>query len=132
MVRAVGVTSANQPEAEVTVSIETDLPSQKAKLKELQIERAYLTSHFVKQRDTDLTIICKSWRLRNGKLFDKTAFVLDWEKSKIICLTGINLPFLQRQIVHFSKDECNICPLRSQCTEVKMVVAFRFMLTNYY
>lgn len=47
MVRAVGVTSANQPEAEVTPAIETDLQTQKIKLKELQIDRAYLTSHKV-------------------------------------------------------------------------------------
>lgn len=119
VVRAVGVTSANQPEAEVTLSIETDLQSQKVKLEELQIDRAYLTSHFVKRRDTDLTIVCKSWRVRNGKFFDKTAFVLDWENSKIICPNGINLPFVQGQVVHFPKDECNICPLGSQCTESK-------------
>ncbi len=119
VVRAVGVTSANQPEAEVTLSIETDLQSQKIKLEELQIDRAYLTSHLVKQRDSDLTIVCKSWRVRNGKLFDKTAFVLDWENSIIICSQGINLPFVQGQVVHFPKDECNICPLRSQCTESK-------------
>ncbi|MEG4990265.1 IS1182 family transposase [Microcoleus sp. BR0-C5] len=117
VVRAVGVTSANQPEAEVTVAIETDLQSQKVKLEELQIDRAYLTSHLVKQRDSDLTIICKSWRVRNGKFFDKTAFVLDWESSQVICPNGVNLPFVQGQVVHFPKKECNRCPLRSQCTE---------------
>jgi Transposase DDE domain len=119
MVRAVGVTSANQPEAEVTQPIETDLQYQKVKLKELQIDRAYLTSHLVKQRDSDLTIVCKSWRVQNGKLFDKNAFTLDWDNSKILCPNGISLPFLQGQVVHFPKHECNICPLHSQCTESK-------------
>lgn len=115
--RAVGATSANQPEAEVTVSIKTDPQSPKFKLEELQIDRAYLTSHLVKKRDSDLTIVCKSWRVRNGKLFDKTAFFLDWENSIIIYFYGINLFFVQRQVVHFLKDECNICPLHSQYTE---------------
>ncbi len=119
MVRAVGVTSANQPEAEVTQPIETDLQYQKVKLKELQIDRAYLTSHLVKQRNSDLTIVCKSWRVRNGKLYDKTAFILDWENSQILCPNGISLPFVQGQVVHFSKHECNICPLHSQCTNSK-------------
>jgi len=119
MVRAVGVTSANQPEAEVTPAIETDLQPQKVKLKELQIDRAYLTSHLVKQRDDDLTIVCKSWRVRNGKLFDKTAFILDWEKSKILCPNGISLPFAPGQVIHFPKYECNICPLHSECTNSK-------------
>jgi len=119
MVRAVGVTSANQPESEVTQPIETDLQPQKVKLKQLQIDRAYLTSHLVKERDSDLTIVCKSWRVRNGKLFDKTSFILDWENSKILCPNGISLPFGQGQVVHFPKHECNICPMHSQCTESK-------------
>ena len=73
----------------------------------------------VKQRDDDLTIVCKSWRVRNGKLFDKTAFILDWENSKILCPNGISLPFAPGQVIHFPKHECNICPLHSQCTESK-------------
>lgn len=31
--------------------------------KELHIERAYLTCHWVKERSEDLTIICKAWRV---------------------------------------------------------------------
>lgn len=119
MVRSVGVTSANQPEAEVTQPIETDLQHQKLKLKKLQIDRAYLTSHLVKQRDSYLTIVCKSWRVRLGKLYDKTAEILDWENSQILCPNGISLPFVQGQVVHFPKHECNICPLHSQCTNSK-------------
>lgn len=119
MVRAVGVTRANQPEAEVTQPIETDLKSQKIQLKELQIDRAYLTCHLVKQRSEDLTIVCKSWRVRNGQLFDKSAFVLDWDNSQILCPNGVNLPFMPGQVVHFPKNQCNICPLHSQCTNSK-------------
>jgi hypothetical protein len=119
MVRAVGVTRANQPEADVTQPIETDLKPQKIKLKELQIDRAYLTSHLVKQRSEDLTIVCKSWRVRNGQLFDKSAFVLDWDNSQILCPNGVNLPFMPGQVVHFPRNQCNICPLHSQCTNSK-------------
>lgn len=116
MVRAVGVTLANLPEAKVTESIAIDLQHQKVKLKELQIDRAYLTSHFVKERSEDLTIVCKSWRVRNGQLFDKTAFVLDWKNSLILCPNRVSLPFRQGQVVHFPKHKCDVCPLRSQCT----------------
>ena len=77
------------------------------------------TSHFVKQRSEDLTIVCKSWRVRNGQLFDKTAFVLDWENSRILCPNGVSLPFIQGQVVHFPKHKCDVCPLRSQCTTSK-------------
>lgn len=119
MVRAVGVTLANLPEAEVTEPIAIDLQSQRVKLKELQIDRAYLTSHFVKQRSEDLTIVCKSWQVRNGQLFDKNAFVLDWENSQILCPNRVSLPFIQGKVVHFPKHECDVCPLRSQCTTSK-------------
>jgi hypothetical protein len=76
-------------------------------------------SHLVKQRAEDLTIVCKSWRVRNGQLFDKNAFVLDWANSRILCPNGVSLPFIQGQVVHFPKHECDVCPLRSQCTTSK-------------
>lgn len=60
MVRAVGVTRANEPEASVTTAIEKDLNAQQLTvedIKELHIDRAYLVSHWVKQRTPDLTIL---------------------------------------------------------------------------
>ncbi len=63
MVRAVGVTRANEPEASVTMAIEFDLNAQNVTtldIKELHIDRAYLASHWVKQRTPDMTIICKA------------------------------------------------------------------------
>ena len=56
LVRAVGITSANLPEASVTEAISVDLKHQKARLKELHIDRAYLSSYLVKNRDPQLTI----------------------------------------------------------------------------
>lgn len=119
MIRAVGVTRANAPEASVTLDIEEDLKKQQVIIKELHIDRAYLTSHWVKQRTSDLTIICKAWKVRNGKLFDKNAFVLDWDNYLILCPNGVNLPFHPGSVVHFPKHECDTCPLRSQCTTSK-------------
>ena len=93
LVRAVGVTPANVPEATVTEEIAEDLEAQQVTLEELHIDRGYLNSHFVKERDDNLTIICKAWRVRNGKGFDKTAFVLDWEKQLITCPNEVSIPF---------------------------------------
>ncbi|MCC5617649.1 hypothetical protein LC605_21660 [Nostoc sp. CHAB 5836] len=53
MVRAVGVTRANTSEASVTIDIESDLNAQQITLEnieELQIDRAYLVNHWVKER----------------------------------------------------------------------------------
>lgn len=119
IVRAVGITPANAPEATVTDAIAQQLSFQQVTLTELHIDRAYLTSHWVKERSEDLTIICKAWRVKNGILFDKNAFVLDWENHLIRCPNGISLPFIEGQIVHFPKHQCEICPLRSQCTNSK-------------
>ncbi|MEG3991052.1 hypothetical protein QUA13_28655 [Microcoleus sp. S28C3] len=77
MVKGVGVTPANVAEASVTEAIAVDLTRQNVELGELPIERAYLTSHWVKDRESNLKIICKFWRVRHGKYFDKTAFNLD-------------------------------------------------------
>jgi hypothetical protein len=119
LVRAVGLTPANEPEATVTTAIELDLQYQQVTLKELLIDRAYLNSHLVKERSSDLTIICRAWRVRNGQMFDKTAFVLDWEHHLILCPNGASMPFSEGQIVHFPSTECDICPIRTQCTTSK-------------
>lgn len=122
MVRAVGVTRANEPEASVTPDIEEDLKQQQATIEdieELQIDRAYLTSHWVKQRTPGMTIVCKAWKVRNGQLFDKNAFVIDWDNHLIRCPNSISLPFTQGSVVRFPKHECSCCPLRSQCTQSK-------------
>lgn len=121
MVRAVGVTKA-EPEAYVTTAIEEDLNPQQLTtkdIKELHIDRAYLVSHWVKQRTSDMTILCKAWKVRNGKFFEKLAFVLDWDNHLIRCPNGVSLPFTEGTVVHFPKQECQTCPLRSQCTESK-------------
>ncbi|HBL57118.1 MAG TPA: IS5/IS1182 family transposase, partial [Cyanobacteria bacterium UBA8803] len=116
MVRAVGITPANQPEASVTEALAQDLEFQQVTLEELHIDRAYLTSHWVKQRTTQLKIICKSWRVRNGKFFEKTAFNLDWSNHLIGCPNGISIPFVEGKTVRFPQQECQACPLHSQCT----------------
>lgn len=116
MVRAVGVTPANIAEASVTTAIALDLESQQVTLEELHIDRAYLTSHWVKERSSNLTIICKSWRVRNGNKFDKTAFNLDWENQLIRCPNGISIPFREGKTVRFPQQQCQACPLHFQCT----------------
>lgn len=65
------------------------------------------------------SFICKAWKVRNGKLFDKNAFVLDWDNSLIRCPNGISLPFHEGGVVHFPKHQCLACPLHAQCTTSK-------------
>lgn len=117
LVRAVGVTPANAPEASVTDSIASDLARQPhAELGELHIDRAYLSSSLVSERATDLEVYCKAWRVNNGDLFPKTEFSLEWERGLMRCPAGAVMPFEAGGVVRFPKRTCQACPLRERCT----------------
>jgi hypothetical protein len=117
MVRAVGITAANAPEASVTEAISEDLAFQQIHLQELHIDRAYLSSELVRHRKEGLEIYCKAWPIREGKLFSKQAFSLDWERQIICCPAQQEMPFTPGSVVHFPQEKCDVCPLHDQCTK---------------
>ena len=116
LIRAVGITPANLPEASVTETINEDLEQQGACLKELHIDRAYLSSRLVRERSDELEIYCKVWPVRKSKHFHKQAFALDWEQQIIRCPAEQEMPFVPGGVVHFPKETCGQCPLQPQCT----------------
>lgn len=116
LVRAVGVTPANVPEASVTPAISADVERQGAALQELHIDRAYLSSHLVRERSDELEISCKAWPVRQGKQFHKQTFTLDWERQIIRCPAEQDMPFVPGAVVHFPQETCAACPLKAQCT----------------
>lgn len=116
LVRAVGLTAANAPEASVTPAVSADLAAQGARLAELHIDRAYLSSALVRDRGDDLTIVCKAWPVRNGDRFAKTAFSLDWEQGLLQCPAGVQVAFSVGSTVHFPARCCGSCTYRARCT----------------
>jgi hypothetical protein len=116
LVRAVGVTPANVPEASVLEPIVADLSSQAVTLGELHIDRAYLSSPLVRKRPGGLEIFCKAWPVRNGTRFPKTAFVLDWEAGTLQYPNAVTMPFQVGGVVYFPATTCARCPLQAQCT----------------
>jgi transposase len=116
LIRAVGITPANVPEATITEAIVADLDHQAAHLDELHIDRAYLSSTLVRERPADLALFCKAWPIRNGDRFPKTAFALDWDQCTIRCPNGALLPFVPGGTVRFPPAVCAACPLRERCT----------------
>jgi hypothetical protein len=116
LVRAVGLTPANAPEASVTEAITADLAQQAVRLTELHIDRAYLSSSLVRDRPPELTIYCKAWPVRSGARYAKTAFALDWERQRIRCPNTVEMPFAPGGVVHFPAEQCAVCPLRERCT----------------
>jgi len=119
LVRAVGLTPANAPEASVAEAIASDLKRQGDELRELHIDRAYLSSELVRERSPELEVYCKAWRVRNGECFPKTAFELDWERGELRCPAGVRMPFEPGGVVRFPKKRCAECPLRERCTRSK-------------
>jgi hypothetical protein len=113
LVRAVGLTAANAPEASVTLAIAADLACGGGTLRELHIDRAYLASHLVQERGEHLTIFCKAWPVRTGTAFPKTAFTLDWAAGRRTCPAGATMPFTAGRSVHFPTATCAACPLRA-------------------
>lgn len=140
LVRAVGLTAANVPEATVAEAILTDLaqqgvsfacalpgaavngarpespPEPAAIWAELHIDRAYLSSTLVRQRPPELAVYCKAWPVRNGARFPKTAFALDWEQATVRCPNDVVVPLALGPTVHFPAATCAACPLRARCT----------------
>jgi len=119
LVRAVGVTAANAPEAGVTDELQVDLASQglaRDDLAELHIDRAYLSSTWVRARPATLAIYGKAWPVRNGSRFPKTAFTLDGRRQTLRCPHAVELPFIPGGTVHFPGATCAACPLRVRCT----------------
>jgi hypothetical protein len=120
LVRAVGVTQANAPEASVTGDLAGDLASQEVELGELHVDRAYLSSELVRERPEHLEVYCKAWPVRNVTgLYPKTAFCLDWESNLLRCPAGVSMPFEPGVVVCFPKATCAGCPLRGRCTKSK-------------
>jgi transposase len=116
LVRAVGITPANVPEASVTSDLLADLERQGVALTEIHIDRAYLASDLVRDRPEHLAVYCKAWPVRNGDRYTKTAFALDWETGTIRCPNQVVIPFAPGQTVRFPEEQCQVCPLRERCT----------------
>lgn len=117
LVRAVGLTPANVPEASVTAALVADLDRQAVQISALHIDRAYLSSHLVRERSAELAIYCKAWPVRSvGGRYAKTAFVVDWQGGTLRCPNAVSMPFSVGGVVHFPAEVCAVCPLRARCT----------------
>lgn len=70
----------------------------------------------MRERTEEWEIYCKAWPVRSGKHFHKQEFTLDWDRQVIRCPAEQEMPFQPGGIVHFPKDTCAQCPLKTRCT----------------
>src|SRR3954468_12214997 len=70
-----------------------------------------------------------SWQAREGKGFDKSAFLVDWERRVVTCPAGKrSLSWLPDTYpkngmafeARFARKDCTPCPLRAHCTRAKL------------
>jgi hypothetical protein len=117
LVRVVGLTPANLPEAEVAGQVQADLDAQGVRLGELHIDRAYLASSLVRDRAEDLQVFCKAFPVRApGGRFAKPAFTIDFARHTLTCPNSVVMPFTPSGKVQFPAQTCRACPLRQRCT----------------
>src|SRR5215472_14880383 len=68
-----------------------------------------------------------SWQAHTPNAFDKSQFCIDWERQIVTCPMGKQSRYWlanQRGADHlvqvfFNRDDCLICPARTQCTRSK-------------
>jgi Transposase DDE domain/Transposase domain (DUF772) len=117
LVRSVGVTPANLPEAEVAAQVQADLGAQGVELGELHVDRGYLASALVRDRGADLAVFCKAFPVRApGGRFAKPAFTIDFDAHTLSCPNKATMPFTPGGRVQFPAQVCQACPLRERCT----------------
>lgn len=120
LIRAVAVTPANRPDAEATAAVEADLTAQHVSVAEWHVDRAYLSSSLVREREAQTQIWCKPFPVRNGACFPKTAFAFDAQAGAVTCPAGIGRPARAGQTVRFPAERCDGCSLRAQCTRGRL------------
>ena len=115
LIRAGVVTPANQPEAEATAPLVVDAEAQGDELGELHVDRAYVGNEPVTQRPS-LRLVAKPHPVRNGDLFSKEEFEMDFERMTLTCPGNVTVPMSYGQTVKFPTDRCAACSLRPRCT----------------
>lgn len=117
---ACSVTPANRPEHEALPELKSDIDTQGIRFAEAHFDRGYMGSPTVAELAADGTeILCKPWKMRNGDLFTKEDFSLDLRSNTITCPAGHTKPIEFGKTVQFDSEDCDACPLRSQCTTAR-------------
>jgi hypothetical protein len=120
LILATAITPANQPEAEATPDLRSDIARQKLTIGELYIDRGYIKSPLVEHvLGMGNEVICKPWVPRNkgGELFTKADFRLNLRDLTITCPANEVRSFRLGNTIEFDPARCDHCPMRAQCTK---------------
>lgn len=113
------ITPANIPEQEAASILAQDITAQGMQIRELHIDRGYITSALVGQilrRSGD--VLCKPWvpRAKLDGMFTKLDFDIDLHTMTIGCPAGQVESIEPGRTIEFDAETCDHCRQRNQCT----------------
>jgi transposase len=131
----VETTPATTPDDNMLAVVHASLEKRDLLPSEHLVDKGYTDSRVLvdSQQRFDVEVIGPvaddpSWQAREGKGFDKAAFLVDWERRVVTCPAGKqSISWLPNTYpkngmafeARFARKDCTPCPLRAQCTRAK-------------
>ena len=119
VIREVIVRPANEPEFEAIdhfgSALEPDLG-----LAEVAVDLGYMGHEKIHQwEDSGVNIVARPWTQKNGDLFTKDDFEMDFENMVLKCPSREEVEMRLGKVIEFPASACDICKLRERCTTAK-------------
>jgi transposase len=132
----VATTPATTPDDNMLAAVHASLAERDLLPSEHLVDKGYTDSHVLvdSRRRFGVEVVGPvaddpSWQAREGEGFDKSAFLVDWERRVVTCPAGKRsiswLPntYPKNGMVfeaRFARKDCTPCPLRARCTRAKL------------
>ena len=132
LITNVETTPATTPDDNMLAVVHTSLATHDHLPSEHLVDMGYTAAEVLlaSQRDYGVTIVGPvaddpSWQARAGAGFDKSQFVVDWERHVVTCPNGkhsrswrshANATTGTEWEARFAQRDCGPCPLRARCT----------------
>lgn len=132
----VETTPASTPDDNMVKVVHESLETRELLPTEHLVDKGYTDSHMLveSEREYGVTIVGPvaedpSWQARQREGFDKSQFIVDWERHVVTCPVGKQsiswLPntYPQNGMVHevrFARKDCTPCSFRASCPKAKM------------
>lgn len=132
----VETTPATTPDDHMVAVVHQSLKDRDLLPREHLVDKGYTDSQMLvdSEREYGVTIIGPvaedpCWQAREGTGFDKSQFIVDWERQKVTCPAGKQSISWHRHTTpssgmafeaRFARADCTPCPSRSRCTRAKI------------
>lgn len=122
LILACAVRPANEPEFKAASPLKHDIERQGLVVQLLSIDLGYAASPVVEQvKAAGGEVVAKPWPSRppGPGMFAKADFTLDFERGRLTCPAGQQVPLVLGEVSVFPALACASCPQRPRCTRAK-------------